>query len=170
MELIKYQLKQLTKIKINNTIIDEVDNYKLLGITIDRKLAWSTHINTITNSLKYTIYILNRIKNYTPTNTMLLIYNALFQSKLTFGLPIWGGLFKGQFKQLEILQKKAIRAIYRRNSYAHTHELFKKGEVMPLEDLITYHNCLLARSIRINPPNNIKSLLTDPRLPPGANN
>ena len=38
---------------------------------------------------------------------------------------------------------------------------------MPLDDLITYHNTLLARTIRINPPNNIKSLLTDPLIPPG---
>ena len=164
----KTKLINLTRIKINNIIVEEVNEYKLLGITIDRKLSWSQHITNLSNSLKYINFTLNRIKNFTPTKTMLLIYNSLFQSKLSFGLPIWSGLFKGQLKQLEIMQKKAIRAVYRCNSLTHTEPLFRKGEIMPLEDLITYHNALLARSIRINPPNNTKLLLTDPKLPPGA--
>ena len=160
-------LENLTKIKINNTIIDEVSSYKLVGITIDRKLTWKNHIAGLCNSLKYINFLLNRIKNYTPINTMLLIYNSLFQSKLSFGIAIWGGIYKGQTKQLEILQKKAIRAIYKKKANSHTLDLFKKGEVMPLDDLITYHSNLLAKSIRINPPKNTSTLITEIPLPPG---
>ena len=160
-------LNNLTNIKINNTIIDEVSHYKLVGITIDRKLTWKNHISGLCNSLKYINYLLNRIKNYTPKKTMLLIYNSLFQSKLSFGISIWGGIYKGQMKQLEILQKKAIRAVYNKKANSHTLPLFKEGEVMPLDDLITYHSALLAKSIRINPPKNTSSLIQEIPLPPG---
>ena len=50
----------------------------------------------------------------------------------------------------------------------HTTELFEKGEIMPLDDLTTYHCTLLARSIRINPPKNTSNQFTETHLPPGS--
>ena len=38
---------------------------------------------------------------------------------------------------------------------------------MPLDDLTTYHSALLARSIRINPPKNTATMLTEIPMPPG---
>ena len=157
----------LTKIKIKGCVLDEVDNYKLVGITIDRKLSWTKHIEGLCNSLNYIIYLLNRVKNYTPFKTRLLIYNSLFQSKLSFGMPIWSGLYKGQLKQLEILQKKAVRAVYKVDSLHHTEPLFQRGHILKLESLIKYHNALLARSCRVNPPINISKFLSESEMPPG---
>ena len=59
--------------------------------------------------------------------------------------------------------KKAIRTVYKNKPNTHTQPLFAKGEIMPLDGLITYHSALLAKPIRINTSN----LLTEIPLPPG---
>ena len=82
-------------------------------------------------------------------------------------MPIWSGLYKGQLKQLEILQKKAVRAVYKVDSLQHTKPLFDQGHILKLESLIKYHNALLARSFRINPPINISNFLSDSEMPLG---
>ena len=51
--------------------------------------------------LSKVIGILNRLKNIYPQQALLSIYNALFLSHMTCGLPLWGN----QVEQVSKLQK-----------------------------------------------------------------
>ena len=160
-------INTLTTIKINNITLQNVLSYKLVGVTIDADMSWKTHVSDVSRKLKGILFHMNRIKKHTPVTIMLLIYNSLFQSNMTYGLPIWGKLTTTQNKQIEILQKKAIRIVYKQPYNSHTKPLFAKKDVLTYGSLYNYHSNLFARSIRINPPINIKSLLTDKPMPTG---
>ena len=149
-------ISNLTQIKMDNTILENVETYKLLGLTIDNNLTWKYHIDIIHKKLKYVYYTLNKVKNCMPLKSKLLLYNALFESNMAFGIPIWGGVSQSKLKPLEITQKKTLRCIYNLPYNAHTKEYFELGKLKPLINVYKYHCILLCRSIRYNPPINKK--------------
>ena len=50
------------------------------------------------------------IKNIAPLETRRLIYEGIFNSVLTYCMPVWGGLSKSEMEDLQVMQNKAVRA------------------------------------------------------------
>ena len=67
-------------LKINDTNIECVENFDLLGITLDQHMNWKTHISKLSNKISRTIGILNRLKYTLPLHIKLIIYNSLILS------------------------------------------------------------------------------------------
>ena len=53
-------------IQINGSNIEFVDNFVFLGITINNKLNWNSHINKVTNKISNTVGILNKLRSFLP--------------------------------------------------------------------------------------------------------
>ena len=62
-----------------------------------------------------------------------MLYNSLILSRLNYGILAWGF----NMGRLIILQKKAIRAIFRTKYNAHTEPFFKVHKLLKLEDIFT---------------------------------
>ena len=90
-------------VKIEDEIIKQVSETKFLGITIDNKLSWDTHINKLSKKLSCATGILNRIKDNIPSELYKNLYHTLFESHLAYGITAWGGVFKVQKRCLRIL-------------------------------------------------------------------
>ena len=59
---------------INNTHVENVDDFKLLGVTVNKHLKWNTHIeNTAIKVSKY-IGVLNRLKHTLPSRILYTIF------------------------------------------------------------------------------------------------
>ena len=43
-----------------------------------------------------------------------MIYEGIFNSVLTYCMPVWGGLSKSEMEDLQVMQNKAIRATFKR--------------------------------------------------------
>jgi hypothetical protein len=118
-------------VKINNTQINYVDTFDFLGITIDKNLRWNCHIEKIASKISKTIGILNHLKKILPLEILKMIYNALINSHIHYGLLCWGY----QINRIIKLQKKAIRTITTSKYNAHTSPLFKKLRILTITDL-----------------------------------
>ena len=77
-------------LKINDTNIECVENFDLLGITLNQHMNWKTHISKLSNKISRTIGILNRLKYILPLHIKLIIYNSLILSHLYYGILAWG--------------------------------------------------------------------------------
>lgn len=132
---------ELPKLSINNIEIENVNNFKFLGVNIDKNLSWETHINFIANKLSRTNGIICRLKNMLHPNVMRLIYGALFQPYLNYGITAWGFASSSSINRIVKLQKKVIRNISKARYNAHTSELFKKLNIAKFEDLLKI-NCI----------------------------
>ena len=62
-------------IKIDGLTLEQKDNTKFLGVTIDKYLSWNQHIANITSQIAKAICILYRLKHILPPKSLL--YNAL---------------------------------------------------------------------------------------------
>ena len=129
------KIVQAPIIKIQNTLIEYVDNFNFLGICIDKNLNWKCHVNLIANKLNKVNAILNKLKNFLPRHTLHTIYYSLFAPHLVYGLLLWGTKTDKLFK----LQKKAIRLISLSKYNAHTEPIFKKLKILKLSHLCTLH-------------------------------
>ena len=58
-------------IKINNTELEEKDEINFLGVQIDKKLTWKTHITYICNKVSKSIAILRLVRSIFPKKTFL---------------------------------------------------------------------------------------------------
>ncbi len=78
------------KTKMNNTIINRVNEFNFLNLTIDETLTWNNHINKVANKISKGIRILNKLKHFLPLNAKVIIYNSLILSDLNFCILAWG--------------------------------------------------------------------------------
>ena len=127
-------------IKIDGKQIEEAESVKFLGILIDGRLKWQDHINHCRKKILSGLYALNMCKNVLSTANLRMLYFSLIHPHLQYGNIVWGSAYKYHLNSLKILQKRAIRIISRSTYNAPTTELFKKLNIMKLDDI--HHNQL----------------------------
>ena len=134
------------KIKLDGKPIQQVSNkheekfFKFLGFRLDNNLSWKHHIQHVTNKLKINNYILASIKNTHPKNIKKLIYQALGQSHIEYGLPIW---YNSKTDQIHKIQKKILRNICNTKYNAHTKPLLAENRILTIHDLYTVNSLRL---------------------------
>ena len=116
---------------MQNCLIEQVQNFNFLGITINQHLTWNDHIGVISNKILRSITTLNRLKHYLPVYTLKVLYNSLILSQLTYGILAWGNTNTRLYK----LQKKSLRIIANVGYNAHTGPIFKSLFLLKLEDI-----------------------------------
>ena len=146
-----FNTKLTNDITIDNIKIDIVDNYKFLGLYLDTKLSFNIHIDNLNMKLSKIIYLIKRL-SYLNIKNLILLYNSLFLSNLTYGIEIWGNIYNSNLNILNLSQKKIIRIINKKiidNSklplirLSHTSILFYNSNILKLDDLITFRNILI---------------------------
>ena len=98
---------QYLTLKIDNVIIEKVDEFSFLGLTMDTNLNWKRHSENICNKCTKMIGILNRLKYVSPLGIKIMLYNSLILPHINYCIMAWG--YKG-IRLLKI-QKKAVRII-----------------------------------------------------------
>ena len=71
---------------IDKVVIDRVDYFNFLGLTIDSQMTWKKHTDNISNKCLRVIGILNRIKYILPNRTRVLLYNYLILPYIFFSI------------------------------------------------------------------------------------
>ena len=75
----------------NDITIDIVDNYTFLGLYLYTKLSFNIHIDNLNMKLSKIIYLIKRL-SYLNIKNLILLYNSLFLSNLTYGIK-YGVIF-----------------------------------------------------------------------------
>lgn len=99
-------------LKLNNIAIKHVTETKFLGVIIDDKLSWQPHINSLSKKLACSAGILSRIKDSVPSHLHKSLYHTLFESYLSYGITVWGGVSYNKLLPLFRMQKKCCRILF----------------------------------------------------------
>ena len=99
-------------IYINNTPIPKVKETRFLGIIIDDKLSWSSHINYLHKKLNASIGIISRIRHSIPKEHHKTIYHSLFESHINYGITVWGGAKNSDIDKIFKVQKRCVRMLF----------------------------------------------------------
>ena len=127
--------RQLTLpvLHINNIQVQNTDTFNFLGITLDKHMNWKAHTNKISSKISQACGALNRLKNILPQKIKLQIYNSIIQPHLRYGILAWG--YSTHINKVFRLQKRSIRSIAAVKFNAHTDPIFKRLNVLKIDDL-----------------------------------
>lgn len=118
--------------KIDDVNIEKVDEFIFLGLTLDSNLNWKKHTEKVSNKCSKIIGILNRLKYVLPVQIKVLLYNSLLLSHINYCIMAWG--YQGN--RVMKIQKKAMRIITLNKYNSHTEPLFKKLNLLKVEDIL----------------------------------
>ena len=82
----------LTQLLPGNESLGKVNEFKLLGISIQNNLRWSSHIYAISMKIARNIGILLSMKKFLPIETLTLLHNSLVLSNIQYGIVIIMGI------------------------------------------------------------------------------
>jgi len=71
-------------ILINGTLIDNVSNARLLGVTVDCFLTWKSHIDNMCSQISSRLYLLRRIQPFLTYECTLRFYNSCIHSTFLY--------------------------------------------------------------------------------------
>ena len=172
------------KLMINGTKIKQVHETKFLGVIIDDMLSWKSHIAYLENKLKCCIGIINLIKDKIPKSHYKSLYHTLFESHLSYGITVWGGVSQSSLEKLFLLQKKCIRILFgNKDTYIqkfktcartrpylsqkldtdfhvkeHTKPLFRDKSILTIHNLYSYHTLIvLFKALKLRSPYSLYS-------------
>ena len=127
-------------INVNGNQITEVSESKFLGVIVDNKLSWQSHIKYISGKVSKNLAILRYLRYSFPKHILKNLYLTLVLPYYMYCNIIWGSAYKTTLRPLFILQKKCIRTITKSHYLDHTKPLFKNCKQLNVYELFDY-NC-----------------------------
>ena len=95
--------------------VSQVTTTKSLGVTIDNKLDWSSHIDKLTKKVASGIGAMKRIRHLLPQATLHLIYQALIQPHFDYCNIVWGNCGLTLQNKIQKLHNRAARVLTNSN-------------------------------------------------------
>ena len=95
----------------DNYLIEVVDNFKLLGITIDKLLTFKIHEQTLISKLKCLFHIFYKVRHIFPFKSKLLIFHALVLSRINYCIHIYG-INNNSINKLSNIHTKLLKCLF----------------------------------------------------------
>ena len=129
----KNEDSQSINVKIDEQVIKSSPDLKLLGVTLDDELSFSTHISDICKKASKRVGVLVRISNMIPREAKLQLYKSAILPNLTYCHIVWHFCKASDARKLERVRERALRAVYNDRNATYE-ELLEKGRLSSLEN------------------------------------
>ena len=104
---------------------------ELLGLTIDKELNFSKHIDKLCRNAQYKLHALRRIRKYLSLEKAKMLGNAFIDSQFNYASLIWKFSGKGLYLNMQKIHPKTLKVIYQSNK---TYE-----ELLELSETVSIH-------------------------------
>ena len=91
------------EITTERMIIERVDSFEYLGITLDETLNWSVHINILCESLLKYFGTFNHIKYKVATKVARQIYYAFIYSRIRYWIEVYSSCSETHTNRLHVI-------------------------------------------------------------------
>ena len=107
----KKEHQQHPPLLFNGKVLNQVENHKHLGMTFNRKLSWSPHVNNIAKGAGNCIDAMKKLKYTMDRKTLETIYLTFVRPKLEYASIVFHDCTKQDTELLENLQLAAARVV-----------------------------------------------------------
>ena len=116
---------------VDNDILNLTDDMTVLGINIDNKLNFNSHLSSMCNKAGRQLNVLQRLKgslDSLDSASRLSIYKSFIMSNFNYCPVVWMFTSKSSLLKLENIKKRALRFVL--DDYASDYyDLLKKADV-----------------------------------------
>ena len=127
--------QRLSRMNIDEKIDINMDGLKLkesedkseylLGIYVQSDMKWSKQVDELKSKLKARLTGLGKVRNIVSSLRLRkTIAEGIFNSILTYCVPLWGGCAKGELQQLQVMQNMAAQHVLRLPRRSSRNEMF----------------------------------------------
>ena len=123
--------------KMNGQTINHDSNPKFLGVIMDERVTFSAHVEHIRDKCSSRLNVIRIVAHKSwklSKRTLTNIYKALVGSVIDYSALIGPFLSSSRMKQLQAVQNKAMRTIYKRPYDSHTDELCQLSNCPRVKD------------------------------------
>ena len=136
-------IQNLPDLSFANEIIEWVNEFKYLGLTITNKLCFSRHINKVALNVSRITGIFVNIRTFVPYNLLMRLYYALVFPHLINHIIVWGSAPNCHLKVLSTSLNKLLRVMldvkwinYRPN--ISTQDMYNQNQILTVESIFKY--------------------------------
>ncbi len=87
--VIEKSAKQTIKISMGDSDMENTNEEKLLGVTIDHKLTFEPHLNKHCKNAGYKLFALSRLSSYIDSNKLKILMRAFVMSQFQYFPLAW---------------------------------------------------------------------------------
>ena len=136
------ELANNLSLSINGNILEQVNEFQYLGITIDDSLNWSSQIENLKKKLNKSVYLFLNVKHEVSLPYLMTLYYANFYSHIKYGIIFWGHSNDVLVNQsLLKIQKKCLRTIFNKSDSDTCRPIFKDSEILTIVNLYILERC-----------------------------
>ena len=132
---------------MGNHKIEKTSSYKYLGVHIDDHLNWKLHIEKLCSKLSSVCGVLSKVRHYLDRESLMLIYNSLFDSRIRYGILGWGTASEQYLSKIRVLQNRAMRFITFSDFRTSVAPLYSSLKVIPLNEQHFLQKCIFMHSL-----------------------
>lgn len=119
-----------------------VSTFKYLGLSIDSNFNWKTHVADTCNKLRSVLGKFYRLNNVVNKQTLLIVYYALADSLISYGLIVYGRTFKTYLQDIKKLQIRLIKFLVskkvKKKCNKEYEKLFTICKILPIDKKVDY--------------------------------
>ena len=127
--LITNQEEKRVSAIIGKETIENSKSVKLLGITIDNKLSFDTHVSTICKKVNLKLHALARISNLMSTSKLRIIMKSFIESQFGYCPLVWMFHSRTLNNKINKLRERALRLVYKEHNLSFEELLRKDNSV-----------------------------------------
>ena len=136
----------IDKVKIKETL-----TMKYLGVIIDNKLNWISHITYVKNKVSKGIDIIRRATQCVNKKTLTNLYHTFKFPYLIYCVEVWGSACKTKLTPITLLQKKLSGySLFRMDYIEHTEPLSIRLDILPFNKFIHHRIGLFMYKVVLN--------------------
>ena len=138
----KHFTRSMGNIYIDGTCIIELTETKFLGVIIDYKLNWSSHIMNINKKIAKGIGIILKARKVFNNETLISLYYTFLYPNLYYCIHVWGKAYNTHLKNLITLQNKVLRIVTSVPHRISVHQIYIEQNILPVKRLYNYNVAL----------------------------
>ena len=101
----------LRDLSFNGQVIEWVDEYKYLGLTLSSKMTYSLHINNVANRVSRFIGTFYCLRKVLPRSILTMLYSSFVLPHILLHIEIWGAAQEVHISRLNIKINMLLRSI-----------------------------------------------------------
>jgi len=135
----KRKLDVIPPVQCRGAVLEFVESFKFLGVTLDRNLSFRNHGMQVISRLSRSIGIMRKLSFTLPSNAMFTLYYSIFYSHLTYAVVVWGNASQTVSGRISSLQRRAIKLLDLGCTIENNFDRFR---ILKFPDIVKYF-CVL---------------------------
>lgn len=128
-------------VKYANKPLEEVSDYRYLGLTITNDLRWNKHIRRMNNNLSALAGVFWKISNDIPEQLKKSLYHSMFLSHVLYCISIYGSTTNNNIIQIQRVQNKAVKNLFERNRFDSPRLILQELKLLSIIDSYELFAC-----------------------------